>query len=74
MRHKRLRLKYYIKKADNILIKGIEHIQSEFGIHRTVWQVIHFIHEKGCILSDDLKSLMQPFADAVTARQYYYQT
>ena len=32
-----------------------------------MWQVVHFIHEKGCILSDDLKSLMQPFADAVTA-------
>lgn len=66
MRHKTLRLKHYIKNADNILIKGIEHIQSIFGIHRTVWQVVHFIHEKGCVHIDELKILMQPFADAVT--------
>jgi len=66
MMPKRLRLKYYIKKADNILIKSIEHIQSMFGIHSTVWQVVHFIHEKGCVHIDELKNLMQPFADPVT--------
>ena len=66
MRHKTSRLKRYIKKADNILIKSIEHIQSAFGIHHTVWQVVHFIHEKGCVHIDELKTLMQPFADAVT--------
>ena len=66
MRSKNLRLKYYIKKADDVLIKGIEHIQSAFGIHRTVWQVVHSVHEKRCIHISELKSLMQPFADAVT--------
>ena len=66
MRPKNLRLKFYIKNADNILFKGIEHIQSAFGIHHTVWQVVHFIHEKGCLHINELKSLMQPFADAVT--------
>jgi hypothetical protein len=69
MTHKRLRLKYYIKKADNILIKGIEHIQSMFGIHSTVWQVVHFIHDKGCVHIDELKNVMHPFDDAVTVNK-----
>ena len=66
MRPKKLPLKYYIKNADDLLIKGIEHIQSAFRIHRTVWQILHSIHEKGCIHINELKSLMQPFADADT--------
>ena len=66
MRHKKLPIQYYIKNADDLLTRGIEHIQSSFGIHSTVWQIVHSIHEKGCIHINELKSLMQPFADAVT--------
>ena len=66
MRPKKLPFQYYIKNNDELLIKGIERTQSAFGIHHTVWQVVHFIHEKGCIHINELKSLMQPFADAVT--------
>lgn len=66
MRRKKLHIQHYIKNADDLLTRGIEHIQSSFGIHSTVWQIVHSIHEKGCIHINELKNLMQPFADAVT--------
>lgn len=66
MKANKLPIQYLIKNADELFIKGMERIQSSFGIHSTVWQVLHSIHEKGCIHVNELKSIMQPFADAVT--------
>jgi hypothetical protein len=66
MRSKKLPIQYYIKHADELLTKGVGCIQSSFGIHRTVWQIIHSIYEKGCIHTNELNSIMQPFADPGT--------
>lgn len=66
MRAKKSPIKNLIHNADELLLKGIERIQSSFGIHRTVWQILHSIHEKGCIHINELKSIMQPFADSGT--------
>ena len=54
---------YWIKKADNALTKGIDEIQSVFGLTRTGWQVLNSIKEKGSLNKTELVSRMQPFAD-----------
>lgn len=66
MKPKKLPIQLYLKSVDDLLIKGIERIESSFGIHRNVWQILHSIHEKRCIHITELKSLMQPFADSHT--------
>jgi hypothetical protein len=66
MRPKKSSIKSLIKNADKLLINGVEHIQSSFGIHPTVWQILHSIHEKGCIHINELRTVMHPFADSGT--------
>jgi hypothetical protein len=63
---KKSRLQKYIKNTDEFLRKGMELIQSAFGIHRNVWQILHSVHEKGCIHINDLKRIMLPYADPLT--------
>ena len=66
MRPKTLPVQSNIKKADRRLTKGIGHIQSAFGVHLNVWQILHSLYKRGCIHINKLKRLMQPFADPGT--------
>ena len=63
MRRKKLPVISYLKSADELLISRIASIQSSFGIHRNIWQILHSVKEKGCIHIVELKKLMQPFAE-----------
>lgn len=63
MRPKKLPAHNYVKNADEVLISSIARIQSSFGIHRNIWQILHSVNEKGRIHITDLKTLMQPFAE-----------
>lgn len=64
MQTKNLPIGYWIKQADEQLTKGINDIQSSFGITRTDWQILNSINEKVFIEKDDLINHMRPFADA----------
>jgi hypothetical protein len=66
MRAKKLPVHNNLKNADELLINTIARIQSSFGIHRNIWQILHSVNEKGRIHTNDLKKLMQPFADSDT--------
>jgi len=66
MRNKKLRLQHYIKHPDQLLMKGIERIQSSFEKHHTQWQILYAVHEKGNVHIDELNNLMQPYADPGT--------
>jgi len=63
MQPKELPIGYWIKKADELLTKGIDNIQLKFGIDRTSWQILNLIKENDTIRKAELAKLMQPFAD-----------
>jgi DNA-binding MarR family transcriptional regulator len=63
MQQKKLPIGYYLKLADNYLTKGIDEIQSEFGLNRIEWQVLNSIFEKPEILKGEILELMKPLAD-----------
>ena len=63
MRPKKLPAHNYLKNTDEPLISRIAGIQSSFGIHRNIWQILHSVNEKGWIHINELKKLMQPFAE-----------
>lgn len=54
---------YWIKRADELLTKGINEIQSSLGLTRTGWQILNTIHEKGQVNSSEIASLLKSFAD-----------
>ena len=60
---KKLPIGYWIKQADQLLTKGIDDIQSSFGMTRTEWQILNSISEGGGIERLELTRLMLPFAD-----------
>jgi DNA-binding MarR family transcriptional regulator len=41
----KLPIGYFLKKVDNLLTEGINHIHKEFDINRTQWQILNAIHE-----------------------------
>ena len=63
MQPKELPIGYWLKKADNLLTKGIDAIQLKFGIDRTIWQLLNLMNGKNSLAKADLSKLMQPFAD-----------
>lgn len=68
MRRKKLAAPNYLKNADELLINAIARIQSSFGIHRNIWQILHSVNEKGWIHINELKKLMLPFAEPDTVQ------
>lgn len=63
MERKKLPIGYYIKQVDELLTKGIDEIQNEFGLSRKGWQVLNTVFQKDEISRTNLQSLMNPFAD-----------
>lgn len=63
MQFKELPIGYWIKQADLLLTKGIDDIQSSFGMTRTDWQILHAVSEKAFVSRIDLINLISPFAD-----------
>lgn len=66
MRKRKLPFTYYINHVDEYLLKGIEHIHSAFGKHRAEWQILYAVYNKGRVHVNELKTFMQPYADACT--------
>jgi len=62
---KNLPVGYWIKKADNLITKGINVIQADFGIKRIEWQMLTLISEKGRIDKQAVIDSLKPFADAI---------
>lgn len=63
MQSKELPIGYWIKQTDLLLTKGIDDIQSSFGMTRTDWQMLHAVSEKAFVDRVDLINLISPFAD-----------
>lgn len=63
MKSQRLPIGYWIKRADELLTKEIDEIQSSFELTRTDWQVLNSIFERGQTDKSELTTLMKPFAD-----------
>ncbi len=63
MQQKQLPIGYYLKLADNLLTKGIDEIQSQYGLNRIEWQVLNSIYEKQEVLKSEILELMKPLAD-----------
>lgn len=63
MQPKDLPVGYWIKKADDLLTKGINKIHLSFNIKRTEWQILHYINESNSISEEKLVFVMEPFAD-----------
>ncbi len=62
MKNNKLPIGYWLKKADDLLTKGIDKIQSEFGLNRTEWQVLNSIAGDEKITLKKLSELLKPFA------------
>lgn len=63
MQPKELPIGYWIKQVDELLTKGINEMQSSFGLTRTDWQILNSIKENGQNSTSELLSLMRPFVD-----------
>lgn len=63
MQSKKLPIGYWIKQVDNILTKGIDDIQSSFGMTRTDWQILNSVSENETIEKIELTKIMSPFLD-----------
>ncbi len=63
MQKKQLPIGYYLKLADTCLTRGIDEIQSQYGLTRIEWQVINTIMEQQAILESELIELFKPIAD-----------
>lgn len=61
MQSQKLPIGYWIKQVDNILTKGIDDIQSSFGMTRTDWQVLNTVSESETIKKNELVKIMSPF-------------
>jgi len=66
MEPKDLPVGYWIRTADELLTKGIDQIQSEFGLTRTAWQILNTIRERSEIQKAALTNLLQHFADSTS--------
>lgn len=53
-----------MKKADEVLTKGINSLHAKSGITRIEWQVLHSLKEYGHVTKADLFHTLQPFADS----------
>ena len=63
MQQKHLPIGYYLKLADNCLTKGIDEIQSQYGLNRLEWQVLNSIYQKPGVSKNEILELMKPLAD-----------
>lgn len=55
---------YWLKKADELLTKGINDIQCKNGLNRTSWQTLNIISQEEDISQAELNAKMKPFANA----------
>lgn len=62
MQQKQLPIGYYLKLADSCLTKGIDEIQSQYGLNRVEWQILNAISENPGISKTELFELMKPIA------------
>lgn len=62
MQQKQLPIGYYLKSADSCLTKGIDEIQSQYGLNRVEWQILNSISENPGISKTELFELMNPIA------------
>ncbi len=63
MKYKEPPIGYWIKKADELFTKGINEIQSKFGLTRTKWQIINSIRDNEEMTKKELFDLMEPFTN-----------
>lgn len=62
MKQRDLPLGYWLKKADELLTKGINQAQATNGLTRTGWQTLNLINQEEDISQAELFRLMKPFA------------
>lgn len=55
---------YWLKHADEVITKHVNHVLSEQGFTRFQWQVLNSIYEAGAIARKDLFNTMQTFIEA----------
>ncbi len=63
---KNLPIGYWLKRADELLTKGIDKIQSSNGLSRTNWQILNAIEKMGITSQDKIVETLHPFADPAT--------
>ena len=51
---------FYLKKADELLSKGIDKVQSEFGINRLEWQILNVL-KAAPSANDEIAKELVPF-------------
>ena len=61
MQGEKLPIGYWIKQVDNILTKGIDDIQTSFGMTRTDWQILNTLSQSETIDKIELTKIMSPF-------------
>ena len=57
-------LGYWLKHADEVITKHVNHVLSEQGFTRFHWQVLNIIYEAGTIARKDVFNTMQTFIEA----------
>ncbi|MFL5659135.1 MAG: MarR family winged helix-turn-helix transcriptional regulator [Ktedonobacteraceae bacterium] len=57
-------LGYWLKHADEVITKHVNHVLSEQGFTRFHWQVLNSIYEAGTIARKDVFNAMQTFIEA----------
>src|SRR5690554_1331088 len=62
----KLPIGYYLKKADNLLTKGINNIHKELDITRTDWQILNSINENAEIDRQQITQQLSEFANKET--------
>lgn len=64
---------YWVKQLDQLLSEGIDKIQSQFGLSRSDWQIIHSLSAQVEINKQGLLTTMRPFMDSSTAEKILEQ-
>ena len=57
-------LGYWLKHADEVITKHVNHVLSDHGFTRFHWQVLNSIYEAGTIARKDVFTIMKTFIEA----------
>lgn len=57
---------YWLKKADEVLTKGIANLHAQSGITRIEWQILRFLKGHESVARAELFHTLQPFADSAS--------
>jgi len=57
-------LGYWLKHADEVITKHVNHVLSDHGFTRFHWQVLNIIYEAGTIARKDVFTIMKTFIEA----------